>query len=305
MSQTDEQSSMLPGHSPPPVTVSPAESTAIAKRLALASVGMPVVPSRMAVEALPFDGDFSRIASLLGGAAARARLHALHPARPGDEGAATGFAFALLDRVLDPQYRGASGRLSPRPVLWVQDRSARLESGHPYGPGFGAFGLDAGQLVIVLAKGALEALAAAEIGLEIGGLAGVLVELPPQVPADMLTLGKRLVLRSERSRTPCLLLHASARFVSAPVATRWQIASLPAVSEQPWGAPVARAEATLVKNRFGPEGRWSVPLAHPSSVPGVSPGVSDVSASGFPASLPQSLDAQPADRQGAAVRRAA
>jgi hypothetical protein len=250
-------------------------------------------------EALALDADWSRTLAALGGEAARKRLHALHPARPGDEGAATGFALAVLG--LWGRARSEKRALQ-RPILWVQDRSARAESGRPYSLGLAAFGINPAQLVFVSTKGALDALAAVEMGLEIGALDGVLVELPPGLPADMLALGKRLALRAERSTTPCLMLHASYRAVSAPVATRWEIASLPALADgaspqRIWNVPLPLAALALVKNRFGPTGRWSVPLgclAAQQSLP--SQGASDVSVARSPSPLPQSVDAHVGDR---------
>lgn len=257
-----------------------------------------------AARPLPFDADLSRTLAALGGADGRRRIHALHPSRPGDEGAATGFAFVLLSALA-----GCTITEQPalsRPLLWVQDRSARAEAGRPYGLGFPAFGFDPSHVVLVSTKGALEALAAVEIGLEIGGLAGVLVELPPALPADMLALGKRLALRAERSATPCLLLHASRRAVAAPVATRWEVASLPAVSSKAWEAPLPVAGLDLVKNRFGPTGRWSAPLVAPiRAVPAsareiVAQGVSGVCIANRSPSLSEPVVANAADRSGTA-----
>ena len=276
------------------------------------------------------DHDFSRTLAALGGVAARSRLHALHPARPGDQGAATGFALALLSHLAalaGRAHTGAHTRLRrPRPLLWVQDRGARQEGGQPYGLGFGALGLDPAQFVIVSTRNALDALAATEIGLEIGGLDGVLAELPRQLPADMLALGKRLALRAERSGVPCLLLHASAAPIPAPVATRWQIASRPAVpdgadgtrvSESEWGASVPAAALVLLKNRFGPTGRWRVPLRppalemapRPNSNPGPNPdlssGVPDVRITSLSPPVSQLVDAVPLHRPGAPPARPA
>jgi hypothetical protein len=256
----------------------------------------PVLQS--AAEALAHDADWSRTLAALGGDAARKRLHALHPARFGDEGAVTGFAFTLLGGWARSR---REERSPPRPILWVQDRTARAEAGRPYGLGFAAFGIDPAQLVLVSTKGALNALAAAEMGLEIGALEGVLVELPPSLPADTLALGKRLALRAERSLMPCLLLHASQRAVPAPVATRWEVASLPAMPGQTWGAPVPAAALHLVKNRFGSTGRWSVPLGLPVSTPVSkqsvpSQGASDVCVPRLAPPLPQSMAAVAADR---------
>lgn len=178
----------------------------------------------------------------------RGRLHAIHPAGPGHEGAASAFALGLLL---------ALGRASG-PWLWVQDRQATREAGLPYGPGLGAAGLDPDRLVVVMAANAMEALGAAEIGLETPGLAGVLVELPRRLPADMLRPGKRLSLRAEARGAPCLLLHATPEPVQSPVATRWSIASRPQGEGFDVAPAAAMVEAVLEKNRFGPLGRWSL-----------------------------------------------
>jgi hypothetical protein len=144
----------------------------------------PVLPPKNEI-----DRDYSRTLLAIGGLQARSRIHAVHPARPGDEAAANGFAFTLLAHLAALAAKAQRTPRQPRPILWVQDRRARLEAGMPYAHGISAFGLEATQLVIVSTKTALDALAATEIGLETGGLDGVLAELPPQLPADMQTLG--------------------------------------------------------------------------------------------------------------------
>lgn len=233
------------------------------------------------------DRDFSRTLKALGGLAARARLHALHPARPGDEAAATGFAFTLFARLAGLASAQQQGVRQRRPILWVQDRRARLEAGLPYAPGLRPFGLEPEQIVIVATTTVFDALAATEIGLETGGLEGVLSELPSNLPADMLALGKRLALRAERSATPCLLLHASAAPVPAPVSTRWQIASREGLAGRPWSRPLSAVDLTLVKNRFGATGRWSVAL----DLTSCSTGVSHARAPALSAPLPEPVDA--------------
>ena len=253
------------------------------------------------------DRDFLRIVGATGGRAARGRLHALHPARPGDEGAMTGFAFTLLDHLAALASQGRSARRKRRPILWVQDRSRWREAGLPYGLGFDLYGLDPTQFVIVSTKTVLDALAATEIGLEIGGLDGVIAELPPKLPADMLAFGKRLALRAERSLTPCLLMHASAAAVASPVATRWLIAARAAVGDVAWEEPRAAVDAVLVKNRFGPTGRWAAVLApsrmisDDSSKPET--GASDVRAAAFSTPLSQPVDVASADRPGPQTAR--
>jgi protein ImuA len=191
------------------------------------------------------------VLAAIGGPVARQRLHAIHPSAPGQQPAAAGFAIALMLAL----------QTGPSPILWVQTRQAAAESGHPYGLGLAGLGLDPARVVVVQVASAMEALAAAEMGLEEAGLAGVLVDLPARMPADMLRLGKRLALRAEARQTPCILLHAGPQAVAAPVASRWTVAS----SAVPRGLRVAVSpdlttafDLVLTKNRFGPLGRWSV-----------------------------------------------
>ena len=264
----------------------------------------------------------------IGGVAARKRLHALHPATPGQEAATAGFALALalsLERSRDA------------PVLWVQDGQAAAEAGRPYGHGLASLGLDPARLVVVAVKGAMNALAAAEMGLEEVGLAGVLVDLPTRLPADMLRLGKRLSLRAEARETPCFLLHASPEPVDAPVATRWHVSSrAPAGgggaqgavrgAQEDWAQedrtpPYSRAprtayrvpdfttafDLTLTKNRFGALGRWRVdwraplvalPVAFESHVHASAS--RDIRRFAFATALPEPLAAAAGDRPAAA-----
>ncbi len=208
---------------------------------------LPAVPARSVMTTTP-------LLTAIGGEKARQRLHALHPAHPGQEAATAGFAIALalsLQRARDA------------PLLWVQDRQATAEAGRPYGHGLAALGFDPARLVVVAVKGAMNALAAAEMGLEEAGLAGVLVDLPPRLPSDMLRLGKRLSLRAQARETPCFLLHAGREPVEAPVATRWSVQS--GRRQQAAGSRISQLpdlrtafDLTLTKNRFGGLGRFSV-----------------------------------------------
>jgi protein ImuA len=189
----------------------------------------------------------------VGGVAARKRLHAVHPDRPGQEAAAVAFGltFALAS--------AAVARGPAAPLLWVMERGAEREAGRPYAPGLQALGIDPSDVLVVRVRGALEALAAGELGLEETGLAGIVVELPARLPADMLKLGKRLALRAEARAVPCLLIHANAVPVEAPVATRWLVASR-SVAAQPDQPPDfdTAFDLTLTKNRSGPLGRFAI-----------------------------------------------
>jgi protein ImuA len=202
----------------------------------------------------------------LGGLAARRRLHALHPARPGQETATAGFGLALI-QTLDALADGATGGVGQRPILWVVPRVTARECGQPYGPGLLDLGLAPERVIVVSVERAMDAFAAAEMGLEERGLAGVLVDLPARLPADLLRLGKRLSLRASRQATPCLLLHATPEPVEAPVASRWLVASQPVMRGI---APdfTTAFDLTLAKNRTGALGRFAVAWTRAPSTAG-------------------------------------
>lgn len=192
----------------------------------------------------------------LGGLAARRRLHALHPARPGQEAAAAGFGLALV-QALEALEAERQGRALRRPILWVVPGRTARECGRPYGPGLIELGLSPDRLIVVAVDKAMDAFAAAEMGLEERGLAGVLVDLPARLPADLLRLGKRLSLRAETQATPCLLLHATPEPIEAPIASRWLVASRP-VAQSPAPDFSIAFDLTLTKNRTGATGRFAV-----------------------------------------------
>jgi protein ImuA len=190
------------------------------------------------------------IIDALGGRSARNMLHAIHPARIGHEAAACGVALGVILSLAERP---------DQPVLWVQEHGAMREAGRPYGPGLMGLGLAPERLIVVSVKGGMDVLAAAEMGLEEPGLAGVLAELPARLPADMLKLGKRLALRAEAQRTPCLLLHSTPEPVETPVASRWTVASrAPQQGRALFPDLTPAFDVQLTKNRFGPLGRWAV-----------------------------------------------
>lgn len=217
-------------------------------------LSIPAVPAAVTMrDAVPAAFSCPIVAAAGGEVAVRRRLHAIHPASPGQEAAATAFALALLAGVAPD--RAAS-------LLWVQERGAAAEAGRPYAPGLAPYAFAPETLVIARTKGALETLTAAEMGLEESGLAGVLVELPARLPPDMLKLTKRLSLRAEARAIPCLMLHATPVPADTSAATRWMVASrlperrfLGGLSLPDWSLML---DLVLDRNRFGPLGRWAV-----------------------------------------------
>ena len=80
---------------------------------------------------------------VLRGGLPRGTLSEVVAGRPGDAGAASGFALALAAR-----FAAAAGG----PVVWVIEDSARGETGAPYAPGLAAHGVDPAHLIVVRTK---------------------------------------------------------------------------------------------------------------------------------------------------------
>jgi protein ImuA len=97
-----------------------------------------------------------------------------------------------------------------RPLLWVQDRLSRIETGAPYGPALGR------PFLHVAAHQPALTLAAMEEGLRSGAVAAVLGEIWGEPAVADFTATRRLAMRAEASGTPCWLIrHAAAPALSA------------------------------------------------------------------------------------------
>ncbi len=153
-------------------------------------------------------------AHLPGGGLPLAGLHEIEGERAEwDDGAALGFALALLSKVLAAR---------PGPLLWV---SPRLDL---YAPGLAGAGLDAGRLILARAPDEAGRLWALEEGLRAGAFAALLGEIGG---LDR-TAGRRLQLAAETAGLPCFVLQrqlVGLRRAAAPSAalTRWRIAPQP------------------------------------------------------------------------------
>lgn len=109
------------------------------------------------------------------------------------------------------------------PILWIQDRMSRRETGRPHLAGLGG---GRSILVLEIARPA-DVLAAAEEGLRCKALSAVVAEIWGDPPALNFTATKRLALRAEAMGVPCWLIrHAGTADLSA-ARNRWRISSLP------------------------------------------------------------------------------
>jgi protein ImuA len=176
----------------------------------------------------------------------RATLSELFAAHPRDGGWA-GFLLAQL--------------ATDKPLLWVQDRMAILESGRVHPPG-----LPTQNLIHVEARDAKDALWAMEEGVRCSCLSAVIGELwgDPR-PLDF-TATRRLAVAAERSGTPCWLVRLGGVANLSGARMRWRLASAPSlVNELDRRAPGVPAwDAELFRARGHPPGRWS--LAHEAGV---------------------------------------
>jgi protein ImuA len=169
-------------------------------------------------------------------------LSELFAAHPRDGGWA-GFLLAQLD--------------AEKPLLWVQERMAILESGRVHPPG-----LASRNLIHVEARDARDALWAMEEGVRCSSLSAVIGEIWGDPKALDFTATRRLAVASEKSGTPCWLVRLGGTANLSGARMRWRLASAPSMfnplDARAPGLPTWDAE--LFRARGMPPGRWS--LAH-------------------------------------------
>ena len=167
-------------------------------------------------------------------------LSELFAGSPRDAGWA-GFLLAQADRA--------------KPVLWVQDRMAIIESGRIYPPGLGS-----GDLIHVEARDAKLALWAMEEGLRCSGLSGVIGELWGDPAALDFTATRRLAVAAERSRVPCWLVRLAGTPNLSGARMRWRITSMPSIANpfDPRASGSPAWEAELFRARGHQPGCWGV-----------------------------------------------
>ena len=169
-------------------------------------------------------------------------LSELFAAHPRDGGWA-GFLLAQLD--------------SSKPLLWVQDRMAIMDSGRVHPPG-----LPMQNLIHVETRDARDALWAMEEGVRCAGLSAVIGEIRGDPRALDFTATRRLAVASERSGTPCWLVRIGGTANLSGARMRWRIASAPSLLNDldPKAPGLPAWDAELFRARGAPPGRWS--LAH-------------------------------------------
>jgi protein ImuA len=156
------------------------------------------------------------------------------------DGAWAGFLLPQLDR--------------SKPLLWVQERMAILESGRIYPPSLGC-----SDLIHVEARDARSALWAMEEGLRCSALGAVVGELWGDPQALDFTATRRLAVAAERSGVAAFLIRLGGHANLSGARMRWRIASRPSLlhpfDHRAPGGPAWDTE--LFRARGFPPGRWS------------------------------------------------
>jgi protein ImuA len=164
-------------------------------------------------------------------------LFAVHPR----DGGWAGFLLAQIDR--------------SKPLLWVQERMAILESGRVHPPG-----LASQNLIHVEASDARDALWAMEEGVRCSCLSAVIGEIWGDPRALDFTATRRLAVASERSGTPCWLVRLGGNANLSGARMRWRVASVPSLASEldPRAPGMPAWDAELFRARGAPPGRWSI-----------------------------------------------
>jgi protein ImuA len=193
----------------------------------------------------------------LGGGLALGAIHELCPSRPLDHGAATGFAAALAGRAL-----------GGRQVLWIQQDFAGIEAGKLYGA-IDVFGIPLASLLLVQVSRGIDVLWSMEEALKCRALAAVVAEIADDKTVD-LTATRRLALAARAGDGLGLVLRQRPPSVPSAAVTRWNIASARSARDRfgglvgglVGGLGPTTFDLSLVRNRCGPCGRWTLSWDH-------------------------------------------
>lgn len=184
-------------------------------------------------------------ATLQGGLALGA-MHEVFADSGRQSATATGFVAGLVGRV--------SAR---RPLVWIRQDFAEIESGALSMNGLAELGLDPRLLVTVRAADVETALRTAADALACDALGAVVLEVWGETRQLDLVASRKLTLAAQASGVTGLLLRMAAEPQPSTAETRWIVRaahSPPSAPSVAWGTPLF--DAQLVRNRHGPVGRW-------------------------------------------------
>jgi protein ImuA len=198
--------------------------------------GESLLPGRVAL------GHGEADAALHGGLAVGA-MHEVFSEGP-HSAAATGFIAGLARRVT-----------AQRPLVWVRQDFAEIESGALSMNGWRELGLDPRRVVIVRAVDVETALRASADALACDALGAVVMEIQGETRQFDLVASRKLALAARMSGVTCLLLRLAASPQPSTAETRWIVRAARSPPRlEAWGAPML--DTRLVRNRHGPQGHW-------------------------------------------------
>ena len=142
-----------------------------------------------------------------------------------------------------------------KPLLWVQDRMAILESGRIHPPG-----LPSRDLIHVEARDARDALWAMEEGVRCSCLSAVIGELWGDPRVLDFTATRRLAVAAERSGVAAFLIRLGGHANLSGARMRWRVGSAPSLANalDPRASGMPAWDAELVRARGSPPGRWLI-----------------------------------------------
>ncbi|WP_342076380.1 hypothetical protein [Yoonia sp. SS1-5] len=157
------------------------------------------------------------------------------------DAAAVGFVLSRLPR-------------TNAPVLWIQDRLSRKETGKPCLAGIGT----ARPIIMVDLSRASDVLWAMEDGLRCRSLGAVIGEIWGDPPVLDFTATKRLALRAEAADTPCWLIRRAASADLSAARDRWRIGSVPSAPHphDAMACGLPRWSLDLFRSRRIKPGKW-------------------------------------------------
>jgi protein ImuA len=178
----------------------------------------------------------------------RGGLHEIYARGSNHVGAATGFAVTLA-------MLAAKGR----PIVWVRQDVAALETGHINASGLVELGVDPGKVILVHARDCEGVLRAAEQSARCQGVGAVLIEPWGSPKILNLTASRRLSLACAQSGVSAVMLRVAASPSPSSAATRWRVQALPSRPLEANTPGFATFEVQLIRGRGGVDGlTWCV-----------------------------------------------
>ncbi len=140
-----------------------------------------------------------------------------------------------------------------RPLLWVQDQMAIIESGRVHPPG-----LDIRKLIHVEARDSKSAVWAMEEGLRCAAMGAVIGEIWGDPAALDFTATRRLAVAAERHGVAAYLVRLSGSANLSGARLRWRVASTPSLPHplNPRAPGAATWQSELFRARGSTPGTW-------------------------------------------------